>query len=90
MLPCFRRTIKRCENGVRREKRTEGNGGRESSLTDISNSRRNSNFNTTVSLLSQLALEQLVELSVEDSVGHELASLGDGALGGRHLDGCVC
>ena len=36
----------------------------------------NSDLNTRVSLLSQLALEELVQLSEEDTIGHELASLG--------------
>jgi hypothetical protein len=68
-----------------REQRRGRMPGRGDCLTDVGHSRRDSDFDTTVSLLCKLALEQLVEFGVEHSIGHELAALGDGALSGRHL-----
>jgi hypothetical protein len=37
-------------------------------LTDIGDSRRDSDFNAGVALLSQFALEELVQFSIEDTV----------------------
>ena len=56
-------------------------------LTDISDSRSNSDFNTRVSLLGQLTLEELVQFGIEDAVGDELATLADSGCLGRHLCG---
>jgi hypothetical protein len=52
--------------------------------TDICDCGSNSDFNAGVALLGQLTLEELVEFGVENTVGDELASLGDGALSGGH------
>lgn len=43
---------------------------------DVGNSGGNADFDTRVSLLGQLALEELVQLGVEDTVGDELSPLG--------------
>ena len=43
--------------------------------TDISDGRSNSDFNTRVTFLCQLALEELVQFGVEDTVSDELALL---------------
>lgn len=55
--------------------------------TDISDGGSDANFDARVTLLSQLALEELVQLSVEDSVGDELSALGDSTLLGGHVVG---
>jgi len=59
---------------------------------DVGDCGCNSDLNTRVSLLSQLALEELVQLSEEDTIGHELASLGDRSTrnGRGHIDDCMC
>lgn len=44
---------------------------------DVGDSWGDANLDTRVTFLGQLALEELVELGVEDTVGHELAALGD-------------
>jgi len=51
---------------------------------DVGDCRRDSNFNAGVALLGQLALEELVQLGIENTVGNELASLGDRSLLSRH------
>lgn len=56
--------------------------------TDISDGGSNSDFNTRVTLLGQLTLEELVQLSIENTVGDELATLGNCSLLGRHDCGC--
>lgn len=43
---------------------------------DVGDGWRNADLNTRVSLLGQLALEELVQLSVEDTIGDELPPLG--------------
>lgn len=43
---------------------------------DIGRGRSDADFDTGVALLSELALEELVELGVEDTVGDELPALG--------------
>lgn len=43
---------------------------------DVGDGRGDADFDARVSLLSQLALEELVQLGVEDSVGDELSPLG--------------
>ena len=53
-------------------------------LTDIGHGGCNSDFDAGVPLLCQFALEEFVEFGVEDSVGHELASLGHSTLSGCH------
>lgn len=56
--------------------------------TDISDGGSDANFHTRVSLLRQLALEELVQFGVEDAICDELSSFGDGGAGvGRHLRG---
>lgn len=47
-------------------------------LTDIGHSGRDTNFHARVPFLSQLALEELVQLGVEDTIGDELPTLRDG------------
>jgi hypothetical protein len=42
---------------------------------DVGDGRGDTNFNARVSLLSQLTLEELVQLGVEDTIGHELSPL---------------
>jgi hypothetical protein len=42
---------------------------------DVGDGGGDSNFNTRVSFLSQLALEELVQFSVEDTIGDELSPL---------------
>ncbi len=54
--------------------------------TDVCDGGSDSDFNTRVALLCEFALEEFIEFGVEDSVGHELAALADGALLGSH--GC--
>lgn len=44
---------------------------------DVGDCRGDTDFNARVALLGQLALEELVELGVEDTVCNELATLGD-------------
>jgi hypothetical protein len=52
--------------------------------TDIGDCGGHSDFNAGVAFLRQLALEEFVQLSIEDTVGDELAALGDGALCSSH------
>jgi hypothetical protein len=42
---------------------------------DVGDGRCDSDFDTRVSLLSQLALEELIQFSVEDTISHELSPL---------------
>ena len=42
---------------------------------DVGDGGGDSNFNTRVSFLSQLALEELIQFRVEDTIGDELSSL---------------
>ena len=58
---------------------------RKNSRTDIGDGGSNSDFDTRVTLLGQLTLEELVQLSVEDTVRNELAALGDRTLWNSHL-----
>lgn len=44
----------------------------EGELTDVGDGGSHANLNTGVTLLGQLALEELVELGIEDTVGDEL------------------
>ena len=54
---------------------------------DVGDSWCDSYFDTRVAFLSKLALEKLIELCVEDTVGNELAALAD--VHSRHrLGGC--
>jgi len=53
---------------------------------DVGDCGRDSNFDAGVAFLSQLPLEELVQFGIENTVGNELASLGDGTLLSRH--GC--
>lgn len=46
--------------------------------TDIGDSRGDADLYTRVTLLGQLAGEELVQLGIENTVGDELAALGDG------------
>lgn len=66
---------------------TENLLGVRSANDDIGDGGGNTHFHAGVTFLSQLALEELVELGVEDTVGDELAALGnvDAAHG---LSGC--
>jgi hypothetical protein len=57
------------------------------SRTDIGDSRSNSDFDTGVALLGELALEELVQFGIENTVSDELATLADSALLGRHFGG---
>jgi hypothetical protein len=52
--------------------------------TDIGDCGGHSDFNAGVAFLRQLALEEFVQLSIEDTIGDELAALGDGALCSSH------
>lgn len=64
----------------------ESNKGR----TDISHGRRDADLDTRVSFLCQLALEELVQFGVEDAVGDELPTLGNGGSWyGGHDGGAV-
>lgn len=68
--------------GVRRVRRT-----------DIRDGRGDADLNTRVTLLSELASEELVQLGVEDTIGDELATLGDslglsGAVSTTQLANC--
>lgn len=51
---------------------------------DVGDGRGHADLNTGVSLLSELALEELVQLSVEDTVGDELPALGEVGAGVGH------
>ena len=56
---------------------------------DVGDGRGHADLNTGVSLLSELALEELVQLGVEDTVGDELPALADVDTswgGGGHID----
>ena len=44
---------------------------------DVGDGGRDADLDARVTLLSQLALEELVQLGVEDTVGDELSALGD-------------
>jgi len=61
-----------------------GVGGADDNVGD---GRGDADLDTGVTLLSKLALEELVELGVEDTVGDELSSLGDSTclLNGGHV-----
>lgn len=52
--------------------------------TDVGDGRGNTDFDTRVTLLSQLALEELVQLGVEDTVGDELSALRHSSLDSSH------
>jgi hypothetical protein len=58
---------------------------------DVGDSWGNSNFDSRVSLLSQLTLEELVQFRVENTIGDELSALRDSGTGdlGGHIDGFV-
>lgn len=56
--------------------------------TDIGDCGSDPDFDTRVALFSQLALEELVQLGIEDTVGDELALLRDGSWLSRHVGGC--
>jgi hypothetical protein len=58
---------------------------------NIGDSWGNSDFDTRVSFLSQLALEELVQLGIEDTIGDELPLLGDSGSwdSGGHVIGFV-
>ena len=61
-------------------------GGR--SRTDIGDCGSNSDFDSRVSLLSQLPLKELVQFGEKDTIGDELATLADcSACCGRHFCG---
>jgi hypothetical protein len=65
------------------------NGGRkirEMRRTDVGDGGSDTDFNAGVALLSELALEELVELGVENTVGDELATLGNSSLDSGHFD----
>ena len=51
--------------------------------TDIGDCGSDSDFNTGVTFLGQLTLEELVQFGIENTVGDELATLGDRSLLGR-------
>lgn len=46
--------------------------------TDVGDGRGDADFDTGITLLGQLAGEELVQLGIENTVGDELATLGDG------------
>lgn len=52
--------------------------------TDVGDGRSDSDLDAGVAFLRQLALKELIQLSVKHTIGHELASLGDGTLRGSH------
>ena len=54
------------------------------SRTDIGDGGSNSDFDTRISLLREFALEELVQLGVEDTIGNELALFGNCSLRGGH------
>jgi hypothetical protein len=54
--------------------------------TDIGDCGGHSDFNARIAFLGQLALEEFVQLGIEDTVSDELAALGDGTLCSSH--GC--
>ncbi|RDH24731.1 hypothetical protein M747DRAFT_91685 [Aspergillus niger ATCC 13496] len=58
----------------------EISGGR----TDVGDGGSDTDFDAGVSLLSQLALEELVQLGIEDTVGDELAALRNSSLDSSH------
>lgn len=45
--------------------------------TDVGDGRGDADFDTRITLLGQLAGEELVQLGIENTVGDELATLGD-------------
>ena len=51
--------------------------GRGQGRTDVSHSRRDANLDTRVSFLCQLTLEELVQFGVENTICHELPTLGN-------------
>jgi len=52
---------------------------------DVGDGGGDTDFDTRVALLGQLALEELVQLSIEDTVGDELPPLGNSSLVGGHV-----
>lgn len=52
--------------------------------TDVGDGGSDTDFDTRVALLSQLALEELVQLGIEDTVGDELAALRNSSLDSSH------
>ena len=56
--------------------------------TDISDSGSHADLYTGITLFSQLALKEFVELGVEDSVCDELSPLGDRTLLSGHVGRC--
>lgn len=52
--------------------------------TDIGHGRSDADLDARVTLLSKLALEELVQFGVENTVGDELATLGNNTLGSSH------
>lgn len=52
--------------------------------TDIGHGGRDADLDARVTLLSQLALEELVQFGVKDTIGNELSALGDSTLCGSH------
>lgn len=61
---------------------------------DVGNGGGDANFDAGVALLSQLALEELVQLGIEDTIGDELSPLGaimeKKALSAKSVLGGVC
>lgn len=53
--------------------------------TNVGDSGSDTDFDTRVTLLSQLALEELVQLGVEDTVGDELPALRNSSLDSGHF-----
>lgn len=52
--------------------------------TDVGDCWGDSNFDARIAFLCQLALEEFVQFSVEDTICNEFTALGDGSLGSSH------
>ena len=73
-----------------REDRGRESAREDKGRTDISHGRRDANLDTRVSFLCQLALEELVQFGVKDTVCDELPTLGNrGSWYGGHDGGAV-
>ncbi len=64
-----------------RERIDNGTGKGELGRTDVGHGGRDADLDAGVSFLCQLALEELVQFGVEDAVGDELPTFGNGGSG---------
>ena len=91
--PCSPRTSWVCVarmTTIHLERASIGKGRGTRERTDISHRGRDADLDTRVSFLCQLALEKFIQFGVEDAVGDEFPTLGDGGSWYRSHDGGAC